>query len=243
MRTIEHEDGHIDVFVGGRALVQGVKSSAINLVPDTTNQNFYDLQWASDGTEVQFQSGEVGGLLHQRDVDLPARMADLNTLISQVIADVNAVHATGYALDGVTTGTAFFTGTDATDIAVNAAVEANLGLVAAATATGATGDGSGALAISDLQRATNLTGGSQTYEAYFNGMLTRLGVSVRDASGIAAAQGATIAHLEQLRSSVSGVSLDEEMVAMVQFQKGYEAAAKVISTIDEMLDQLMAMIG
>lgn len=243
MRTIEHEDGHIDVFVGGRALVQGVKSSAINLVPDTTNQNFYDLQWASDGTEVQFQSGEVGGLLHQRDVDLPARMADLNTLMWQVIADVNAVHATGYALDGVTTGTAFFTGTDATDIAVNAAVEANLGLVAAATATGATGDGSGALAISDLQRATNLTGGSQTYEAYFNGMLTRLGVSVRDASGIAAAQGATIAHLEQLRSSVSGVSLDEEMVAMVQFQKGYEAAAKVISTIDEMLDQLMAMIG
>jgi len=116
-------------------------------------------------------------------------------------------------------------------------------LVAAATAAGASGDGSGALAIADLQRATNLTGNSQTYEDYFNGMLTRLGVSVRDASGIAAAQGATISHLEQLRASVSGVNLDEEMVSMVQFQKGYEAAAKVISTINQMLDELMSMVG
>ncbi|MCA9849675.1 MAG: flagellar hook-associated protein FlgK, partial [Dehalococcoidia bacterium] len=86
-------------------------------------------------------------------------------------------------------------------------------------------------------------GNSQTYEDYFNGMLTRLGVSVRDASGIAAAQGATISHLEQLRASVSGVNLDEEMVSMVQFQKGYEAAAKVISTINQMLDELMSMVG
>jgi flagellar hook-associated protein 1 FlgK len=114
--------------------------------------------------------------------------------------------------------------------------------VAAASASGAPGDGSAALALADLQRATNLTGGSQTYEAYFNGMLTRLGVAVRDASGTAQAQAATIAHLDQLRASVSGVSLDEEMVAMVQYQKGYEAAAKVISTINDMLDDLFAMV-
>ncbi len=243
LRTMEHEDGHVDVFVGGRALVQGVKTGEIALTPNALNQNFYDVEWVQDGVAVQVQSGEVGGLLYQRDTDLPARLADLNTLIAQIITDVNAVHAAGFAQDGVTTGTAFFTGTDATDVGVNAAVRSDLGLVAAATAAGASGDGSGALAIADLQRVTNLTGNSQTYEDYFNGMLTRLGVSVRDASGIAAAQGATIDHLEQLRASVSGVNLDEEMVAMVQFQKGYEAAAKVISTINQMLDELMAMVG
>jgi len=243
LRTIQHDDGHVDVFIGGRSLVQGVKASEIDLVINPLNQNFYDVQWAQDGATVASQSGEVGGLLHQRDTDLPARMADLNTLVAQVITDVNAVHAAGFGQDGVTTGTAFFTGTDATDIAVNAAVSGDLGLVAAASAGGAPGDGSGALALADLQRATNLTGGSQTYEAYFNGMLTRLGVSVRDASGTSQAQAATIAHLDQLRASVSGVSLDEEMVAMVQYQKGYEAAAKVISTIDDMIEQLFAMVG
>ena len=243
LHTMEHDDGHVDVFVGGRALVQGVKTNEIALTINPANQNFYDVEWASDGVAVPIQSGEVGGLLHQRDTDLPARQNDLNALISQIITDVNAAHAAGYAQDGVTTGTAFFTGTDATTIGVNAGVKSNLGLVAAATAAGASGDGSGALAIADLQRATNLTGNSQTYEDYFNGMLTRLGVSVRDASGIAAAQGATISHLEQLRASVSGVNLDEEMVSMVQFQKGYEAAAKVISTINQMLDELMSMVG
>ncbi|MGE3961800.1 MAG: flagellar hook-associated protein FlgK [Dehalococcoidia bacterium] len=243
LTTYEHEDGHVDVFVGGRSLVQGVKTGEIALTINPANQNFYDVEWAQDGAAVVVKSGEVGGLLYQRDTDLPARIADLDTLVAQVITDVNAVHAAGYAQDGVTTGTAFFTGTGAADVAVNAAVKGDLGLVAAATAAGASGDGSGALAIADLQRATNLTSGSQTYEDYFNGMLTRLGVSVRDAAGIAAAQGATIQHLEQLRASVSGVNLDEEMVAMIQFQKGYEAAAKVISTIDQMLDELMAMVG
>ena len=242
LRTVQHDDGRVDVFIGGRALVQGIKSNAVALEINPLNQNFYALEWAQDGASVTVQSGEIGGLLHQRDVDLPARLADLNALIGQVITDVNAVHAAGFGQDGVTTGTAFFTGTDATDIGVNAAITGDLGLVSAAAVAGAAGDGSGALAIADLQRATNLTGNSQTYEAYFNGMMTRLGVSVRDTAATSKAQAATIAHLEQLRASVSGVSLDEEMVSMVQFQRGYEAAAKVISTIDEMLDSLFAMV-
>ncbi len=243
MRVMEHEDGHVDVFVGGRALVSGVRTNTINLVNNPLNQNFYDLQWSSDNATVRIASGEVGGLLHQRDVDIPGRLTDLNTLMAQVITDVNTAHAAGFALDGVTTGTAFFTGTDASSIGVNAAIAGNLGLVAAASAGGAPGDGSGALAVADLQSATNLTGNSETYDAFFNGMITRLGVAVRDAEGIAGAQGATIRHLEQLRASTSGVNLDEEMVNLIQYQKGYEAAARVIQAIDEMVQQMLQMVG
>ncbi|MCK9486194.1 MAG: flagellar hook-associated protein FlgK [Dehalococcoidia bacterium] len=243
IRVMEHEGGRVDVFMGGRALVSGVKANAIDLEVNPLNQNFFDVQWAADGATVRVSSGEIGGLLHQRDVDIPARLADLDTLITRVIDDVNLVHAAGFALDGVTTGTAFFTGTDAATIGVNVAIAGNLGLVAAASAGGAAGDGSGALAVADLQATTSLTGGSETYDAFFNGMITRLGVSVRDAHGISGAQGATIRHLEQLRSSVSGVSLDEEMVNLVQFQKGYEAAARVIRAIDEMVQQTLQMVG
>ncbi|MEX2373411.1 MAG: flagellar basal body rod C-terminal domain-containing protein, partial [Dehalococcoidia bacterium] len=223
-------------------LVSNVTVNAIDLVVDPLNQNFFDLEWAGDGAAVQFQSGEIGGLLHQRDTDIPGRLGSLNTLIAQVITDVNAVHSAGYALDGVTTGTAFFSGTGAGDIAVDAAVAADLALVAAAGGPGATGDGGNALAVADLQSATNLTAGNETYDAYFNGMITRLGVSVRDAQGISGAQGATIQHLSQLKASVSGVNLDEEMVNLVQYQKGYEAAARVIQAINEMLEQMMQMV-
>jgi flagellar hook-associated protein 1 len=240
---VEQADGRADVFIAGRALVQGSKAAELQLVPDAGNQNFFEVRWASDGAAATIRGGEVGGFLHQRDVDLPERIAELNTLIAQVIADVNAMHAAGFALDGVTTGTDFFTGTNASDIGVNAAIRADLALVAAAGLADAPGDGSGALALADLQRATNLTGGSQTYEEYFGGMIARLGVAVRDARGTERAQGATIAHLEQLRASISGVNLDEEMVAMVQYQKGYEAAARLIRAIDEMLDEMMRIVG
>ena len=49
----------------------------------------------------------------------------------------------------------------------------------------------------------------------------------------------TLSHLEQLRQSASGVSLDEEMVNLIQFQRAYEAAARLISVINEMLDALI----
>lgn len=243
MQVMQHEDGHVDVFVGGRALVQGVTANAIELDRDPGNNDFFTLRWTSDGVAVRVASGEIGGLLHQRDVDIPARLADLNTLVGQVIADVNAVHEAGFALDGVTTGTAFFTGTDAQTIGVSAAVRTNLGLIAAAVQAGAAGDGSGALAIADLQSATNLTGGSETYDAYFNGMITRLGVAVRHARHTATTQQATVQHLSQLRDSVSGVNLDEEMVNLVQYQRGYEAASRVIRSINDILDELMRMLG
>jgi len=51
-----------------------------------------------------------------------------------------------------------------------------------------------------------------------------------------------VSHLENYRESISGVSLDEEMVNLIQFQLGYDAAAKLISTTDELLETLMNMV-
>lgn len=235
----EQDGGRLDVFVGGRALVDGVNAAPIQLVRNPLNNNYVDLQWASDAAPVLINGGEVGGLLYQRDVDLPGRLADLNALLGQVITDVNTVHAAGYAQDGVTTATLFFSGTGAADIAVDAAVAANLGLVAAATAAAAVGDGSNAIAIASLQFAKNLSGGSETYGDFYNGVVTKIGVAVRDTQGLAAAQQLTVDHLQQLRQSTSGVNLDEEMVNMVQYQRGYESAARVIRAVDEMLDTLI----
>jgi flagellar hook-associated protein 1 FlgK len=243
MRFIEMDDGRVDVFLGGRALVNATTAATIDAVRNPGNLNFFELQWSSDGSAVPVNSGRIGGLIDQRDVDLPARLADLDTLVGQIITDVNAVHAAGFALDGVTTGQAFFTGTDAATIGVDAAVRGNLGLLAAATLGSAVGDGSNALAIADLQAATNLTGNSETYGAFYNGIVTRLGVSVRDVEGLARSQRLTIQHLNQMKLSTSGVNLDEEMVNLVQFQRGYEAAARLIRAIDEMLDTLINRTG
>ncbi|MEI7926448.1 MAG: flagellar basal body rod C-terminal domain-containing protein, partial [Chloroflexota bacterium] len=60
-----------------------------------------------------------------------------------------------------------------------------------------------------------------------------------DAQSLAAAQSLTVDHLNELRQSVAGVNVDEEMVNLVQYQRGYEAAARIIRAVDDMLDSLI----
>lgn len=239
LQVIEQESGQTDLFVSGRALVLSNKNFEMYVDPNIANNNYFDVKWKSDGTGATFTTGEMKGLLHQRDTDLPARTVDLDTLITQLITDVNAVHAAGFAADGVTTATPFFSGADSSDIAVDALVAADPSLIAAASVLNATGDNSNAHAMADLQFALNLVAGTQTYDAFYTSLVTELGVGARDTAARMESQQQVITRVEQLRQSVSGVNLDEEMVALVQFQRAYEAAAQIIGKIDEMLDRLI----
>ena len=239
LQMIEQENGQADLFISGRALVLSNKNFDLYVDPNILNNNYFDVKWQSDGSVAQFSNGEMQGLLHQRDTDLPARIADLDTLIGQLIIDVNVVHAAGFAADGVTTATPFFAGLDSSDIVVDAAVVADPSLVAAAAVVGAPGDNANAHAMADLQFALNLVGATQTYDAFYTSLVTELGVGARDTMALMESQQQVITRVEQMRQSVSGVNLDEEMVALVQYQRAYEAAAQIISKIDEMLDLLI----
>lgn len=236
---VERDTGTVDIFIAGRALVSGNVSNDLYVDPDIANNNYFDVRWTADNSLAQFSSGEIQGLLIQRDTDLPTRIADFNTFVAQLVADVNAAHVAGFGADGVATGNVFFAGTDATDITVDAAIIATPALLAAATLAGAPGDASNAHAIADLQFAQNLAGGTQSYEAFYGGLVTTLGTDARDTRAVADSQSLLMSQIDGFRQSVSGVNLDEEMVQMVQYQRAYEAASQIIRKIDEMLDQLI----
>ena len=181
----ERADGRIDVTIGGRSLVRGAQAFAIYGDPNIANSNYVDLKFVAGDAPVVVTSGQLGGLLEQRDSYLPGRIAELDALIGELITDVNALHAAGRGLDG-STGTAFFTGADASDIAVNAVVRGDLDKLAAATnwtALNGTppGDGSGAAAISDLQYAAQAALGNDTYDEYYEAVVSSIGAAVRGA--------------------------------------------------------------
>ncbi len=71
------------------------------------------------------------------------------------------------------------------------------------------------------------------------GFVSSLGAATREAERLESAQTLVTARLEQVRLSASGVSLDEEMVDLMRFQRAYQAAARIISVVDEMLDALI----
>jgi len=155
---------------------------------------------------------------------------------------VNYYHRQGYGLDD-STGNDFFSGTLAgNNFAVNSDIADNANKIAAATEAGLPGDNSNAIAIAGLQNALMMNGNTATFDNFYNSMVSGVGTKVRDAGMNHDHHTAMVSHLENYRESISGVSLDEEMVNLIQFQLGYDAAAKLISTTDEMLQTLMNMV-
>jgi len=78
-----------------------------------------------------------------------------------------------------------------------------------------------------------------TIGGYFTDTVNRLAIQTQEATRIGTNQDAQLSSLEQSRTSVSGVSLDEEMANLIQFQHAYQANAKIISTVDELLDVII----
>jgi flagellar hook-associated protein 1 FlgK len=161
--SVESDTGAVSIFIGNHALVDREQVHAMGI--DATSGKSQPV-WTdvTPNPAVVASDGKLQGLLQVRDVTIQNRIDNVNTLAARVIESVNAVHQTGVGLDGVS-GRAFFTGTDAATIAVNTALTnpGGLSLVAAARmqpatppATGytwASGDGSNAIAIAQIQQA------------------------------------------------------------------------------------------
>jgi flagellar hook-associated protein 1 len=136
----------------------------------------------------------------------------------------------------------FFTGDKAYTFGVNAWVLDNPNLVAAgqfdATGAYAVGDNRNALALSALENATVGPDGLTFSDAYQR-LVTNLGLDAQDAGNQETFYRGLVDQLSQMRDSVSGVNLDEELTNLVKFQRSYQAAAKLISTADELYQTLL----
>ena len=241
----EAADGQVNVLLdGGRPLVQN--STAYGLSLQSENGGSQDLVWldskgdpTSLGTTVS--QGQIAGLLAVRDQLIPAYQDQLDQLAAAIIAGVNDLHADGYAADG--TQHPFFNGTAAADMTVNPDLAADVNKIACAQETPpAAGDNRTALAIVELQQQLCMQDGNTTFDDFYNALVSRVGVDVQTAVANSEHQADVVAQLTTYRESVAGVSLDEEMVNLLKYQHAYEAAAKLISTVDDMIATLIGMV-
>ena len=243
IKTFENSNGATTVLTGtGRALVENVFTSDLAVIPNTNG--FYDVGFIDkDGTttdiSMELSGGKLKGWLDARD-EIAGYLASLDTMAGTLITQVNTLHQGGFDLAGAP-GEVFFAGTTAADIAVNSNIINDPNLVAAASAT-AHGDNTNALAIADLQNTPMVALGTTTFDDYYNSIVNNVGTDVKEASSNHEHQLSMMNHLDDYRESVSGVSLDEEMVNMIKFQHAYDASAKMIQVADDMLDTLLRMI-
>jgi flagellar hook-associated protein 1 FlgK len=138
---------------------------------------------------------------------------------------------------------------DLTDPASAPGSNPNLANIAASSSATAAGDNSVALAIAALQDKRPLvSGGGATMldglsiSEYYNRMVTNVGSAVNSADTLMQSQESVISQLTAQQDAVAGVSLDEEMTNLIEFQKSYQAAAKVVTTVSEMYDTIIQMV-
>ncbi|NLT56657.1 MAG: flagellar hook-associated protein FlgK [Actinomycetales bacterium] len=240
--AVPGEHGMVSVNVNGIDIVSGRAASPFTLVGgENLAQAVTDpprLVW--NDTTVPVSSGAAGGLLGVLGADFPAIAADVDAVAVSLRDAVNTLHAGGYTLDGAG-GSDFFEGEDALTLSVVVTDPSELAIAAAPGIV----DGSVAMAIGDLvddRYAEQVLGGPGP-AVLWRDLATELGVQVQSVERALDVQQAVLTTADVAVESDAGVNLDEELTSMILFQRAYEASARVITTVDEMLDVLVNRTG
>lgn len=242
--SVENADGTINLTIGeGRALVIGDRAAQ---VAATSAPPLGLATLTLDGEPAVFDEGTIRGLQNSID-ETTKQINDLDGLAAQVVERVNNLHQTGTDLDGGA-GTNFFnTGNPVTaaNISINAAITTNPRLIAASPLNQPGQNGTIAGEIANLLNDRNTTVGTRTgsFSSIFGSMLTDAGEQVSSAENNLETQAAILAQATAQREAVSGVSLDEEAVNLLQYQKAYEAAARFLKVADEMTQTILSLAG
>lgn len=181
-------------------------------------------------------------------------LKDLDEMASVFATAFNNAHMTNKDASGtdgrndffVNSGTNTNTDIKASNIEVNETFMSNLDLIAASK-DGNIGDGSGALELARLKEMALSFAGSATTTTsigkYYQNVIGNMAVEASQNANLAKSTFALLSSSDQRRQSVSAVSLDEEMTMMIQYQHAYNAAARNITAVDEMLDKIINGMG
>ncbi|WP_232697844.1 flagellar hook-associated protein FlgK [Brevibacillus daliensis] len=264
VKVTHADNGIVNVTIGGQPLVTGITSTPVTTQKNAdTGKNEVLLGGAV------FQPAKGSGTLSAAIVGRDETTADmkkkLDILATNMAREINNFHRQGYNLDDIKNGQkgpeiSFFvieggTGdpTSAGNIKVNPEILKSLDKIAAAQGTpGIPNDGNNKMAL-EIAKLKNKpipagTGPNDfpqdtTIDEFYRHAIAQLGVDGQEAVRNFKNANITGNMIEMNRQSVSGVDVDEEMVNVIKFQKAYSAAARVMTSMDEILDKIINGMG
>lgn len=241
VRVTEQANGSASVVVENTLFVDAGDSKSFAV---GTAASGYQIEIASTGSPVS--TFAEGSALHEAvrviNQDIPDALAELDALASALVTQVNTVHRTGFRPDGVGDRDFFdAAATTASSIRLAADIELSATNIASSGAANQSTNNAVALAMADLRNMPNAAGGTTFGGAYRN-MISGIAQKTRTAEDNATVFETLVAQTDTRRASISGVSVDEELISLMQHQQAYVAATRVVSAVDEMLRDLMGMI-
>lgn len=245
----EGANGMVSVTAGKSALLVSGGSynelkAAGSTEGDRTNVYFKNADsGALYDVTAQIGGGRLGGALSVRDGDIEKMIDGMDEMAYSIAKEVNAAHIEGYDRYGQG-GVLFFEMPDdvpgaSANLALNMTIFNDVGRIAAASRPNAPGDNVVANVISSLQHQRVMSDGSATFDDFYNTQVGQIGTIAQRAVKSHEAQKNIMSQLSNIRESISGVSLDEETTKMIEFQRAYEASARMIRTADEMFETVL----
>ncbi|TKB25824.1 flagellar hook-associated protein FlgK [Desulfopila sp. IMCC35006] len=261
-QSYENDNGMLSVALpGGMPLVQG--NMAMTITADESGADL-TLKLKAGGVTrdltLKNMGGEFKGLMDIRDNFIPELTADMDKLAYELSTQVNLQHQAGGGLDS-STGNLFFsippnyvasppgpapTATEYAGAARQmsvvitdpAKIAAGAAATTSASGTVAPGDNSNALTLANIAD-TYLIGGVDNFNSLYGKVAAKVGVeSNQNQLSLKGAEDA-LDQLENFRDGLVGVSLEEEMISLIQYQRGFESSAKFLSTVDEMMTTIL----
>ncbi|MFC7393840.1 flagellar hook-associated protein FlgK [Scopulibacillus cellulosilyticus] len=247
--TLLDKDGH---SVG--TLIDGKNNQVNELTVNTDDKDGkINVTLSLGGQDITGKevSGKLQGLIDGYSKDLPDLMSKLDDMAYTFAQAFNKIHEQGQGHDGSKQGVGFFSGVDQKDgaaknIKISDDIENSLNNIATRKPGAPIGDNS---IVNDLEKVfsdqtlTFNDGTKGTAKSYLQSLIGDLGVNSQTAQRMAKNTGILVENANVQRQSVSGVSLDEEMTNLIQYQQAYTASAKMINVMNDVLDTIINKMG
>jgi len=255
--VVFEESGAVTLLSSGASLVQGMEATQVQVSEDAAQNMHIEFVRGSNVIDVtaRVDGGRLGGLREAREVDIPELQNDLDTFAMDLANAMNAVHSTGFGLNDpppppspnrplfTDAGGAPLPGPPGTAAAftLNPVLEADHdNLAATSTQTDLPGGNDITLALYQIQDADLGAGGNPAER--FGEFAGKIGNKLSGVQTELSHRASTVVVEQNMRESISGVSLDEEMVNLTKYQRAFEASMRVLQAADELLATLVQAV-
>ncbi|MDP4172807.1 MAG: flagellar hook-associated protein FlgK [Bacteroidota bacterium] len=243
------DKGNANISIGGAFAVDGSNYSEFK----SDVQNGQLQITTSDGSaKVTLNSGELYAITDLYTNTISGYQNKIDTFAQQIMTSVNQIHKQGYDLNATSATTSpngedFFSsyGSGILKINPNIAGDPSVGIASDPRKIAVSSNnqnGNGDIAVKLAQAASSKAINGQTISEYYSSLVSSIGGDKQLSDQNADSNQLVLDQLGVQKSSVSGVSVDEEMTNVIKFQRSYDASAKLIKVADEMLQTLINMV-
>ena len=241
--TSENGDGTTNIYLDGQgALLLGTMQNKLSGVLTGSGLTGQLQILDSNGGDVTslVTGGKIGGLIQLANTTIPGYVSQLNTFAQNLADTVNSTLTSGIDQNG-NPGVALFTYDPTAPAKTLATTAITASQVAAATSSNP-GGGNNATNIFNLSTATQAGLGGVNYTTFYGNLAALVGSDSSNAQSSQATQQQVLSQAQNLRSNISGVSLDTEAAKLTEYQQAYSATGKLLNVVEQMMQTVLNLI-